>query len=109
MSGVLSQIKEMKQNLEEESKELQKTRYQIESLLKSLTETQYEFYKRMENEQLEMRHIVMSTLERMVQMVERQRMEFEDQMSMMKKQAASAQEEVLFLLSKHQELSKPSK
>lgn len=109
MSGVLLQIKELKQNLEEESQELQKTRYQIESLLKNLTETQYESYKRMENEQLEMRHIVMSTLERMLQMVERQRMEFEDQMSMMKKQAASAQEEVLFLLSKHQELRKPSK
>jgi DNA-binding transcriptional MerR regulator len=109
MSDVLSQIKELKQNIDEEAQELQKTRYQIESLLENLTETQYAFYKRMENEQLEMRHMVMSTLERMLQMVERQRMEFDDQMSMMKKQAASAQEEVLFLLSKLQELRLPSK
>jgi hypothetical protein len=45
----------------------------------------------------------------MTQMVERQRMEFEDQMSMMKKQTDSAQEEVLLLLSKHQGLRQPSK
>jgi hypothetical protein len=109
MSDVLSQIKELKQNITEEGQELQKTRYQIENLLINLTETQHDFYKRMENEQVEMRHIVMSTLERMVQMIERQRMEFEDQMSMMKKQATSTQEEVLSLLSKHQELRYLSK
>jgi len=109
MSDVLSQIKELKQNITEEGQELQKTRYQIENLLMNLTETQHDFYKRMENEQVEMRHIVMSTLERMVQMIERQRMEFEDQMSMMKKQATSTQEEVLSLLSKHQELRYLSK
>ena len=109
MSEVLSQIKELKQNLGEEAQELQKTRYQIESLLNNHAETQYAFYKRIENEQVEMRHIVMSTLERMVQMFERQRMEFEDQMSMMNKQAAEAQEEVLIQLRKHQELQKLSK
>jgi DNA-binding transcriptional MerR regulator len=103
MSDVMFQIKEMKQNMLAEAQELQKTRYQIESLVKNLTETQYEFYKRMENEQVEMRHMVMSTLERMAQMVERQNMEFEEQMAMLKKQATTAQEEVLFLLSKHQE------
>jgi len=109
MSDVLSQIKELRQNITEEGQELQKTRCQIENLLMNLTETQHDFYKRMENEQVEMRHIVMSTLERMVQMIERQRMEFEDQMSMMKKQATSTQEEVLSLLSKHQELRYLSK
>ena len=103
MSDVMFQIKEMKQNMLLEAQELEKTRYQIESLVKNLTEAQYEFYKRMENEQVEMRHMVMSTLERMAQMVERQSMEFEDQMAMLKKQAATAQEEVLFLLSKHHE------
>ena len=109
MSDVLTQIKELKRNIGEEAQELQKTRYQIESLLNNLAETQYEFYKRMDKEQVEMRHMVMSALERMVQMVERQRMEFEDQMSMMKKQTDSAQEEVLLLLSKHQGLRQPSK
>ena len=109
MSEVLSQIKELKQNLGDEAQELQKTRYQIESLLNNHTETQYAFYKQIENEQVEMRHIVMSTLERMVQMIERQQMEFEDQMSMMNKQAAEAQEEVLIQLRKHQELQKLSK
>ena len=42
-------------------------------------------------------------------MIERQQMEFEDQMSMMNKQAAEAQEEVLIQLRKHQELQKLSK
>ena len=63
----------------------------------------------MDKEQVEMRHMVMSALERMVQMVERQRMEFDDQMSMLKNQSASVQEEVLCLLNKHQELQQPSK
>ncbi len=100
MIDALIQIKEMKQNMLEEAQELQKTRYQIESLVKNLTETQYEFYKRMENEQVEMRHMVMSTLERMAQMVERQNMEFKEQMAMLERQATTAQEEVMFLLSK---------
>lgn len=109
MSDVSKQIKELKQNMGEEAHELQKTRYQIESLLKNHTETQHEFYKRMENEQLEMRHMVMSTLERIVQMVERQRMEFDEQMCVMKKQAASAQDELLYLLNKQQEIRQSSK
>ncbi len=100
MLDVISQIKEMKQNMLEEAQVLQKTRYQIESLVKNLTETQYEFYKRMEHEQVEMRHMVMSTLERMAQMVERQNMEFKEQMVMLERQATTAQEEVMFLLSK---------
>lgn len=109
MSDVLTQIKELKRNIGDEAQELEKTRYQIEGLLRNFTETQYEFYKRMESEQVEMRHLVMSNLDRMTEMVERQRKEFDDQMYMLKKQATSAQEEVLFLLSKHQELRQPSK
>lgn len=103
MLDVISQIKEMKQNMLNEAKELQKTRNQIENLVKNLTETQYEFYKRMENEQIEMRHIVMSSLERMAQMIERQSMEFEEQIAMLKKHATTAQEEVMLILCKHQE------
>jgi DNA-binding transcriptional MerR regulator len=109
MSDVLTQIKELKRNIGDEAQELEKTRYQIEGLLRNFTETQYEFYKRMESEQVEMRHLVMSNLDRMTEMVERQRKEFDDQMYMLKKQTTSAQEEVLFLLSKHQELRQPSK
>lgn len=103
MTDVVFQIKEMKQNMLEEVQELQKNRCQIENLVKNLAETQYEFYKRMEYEQVEMRHMVMSTLERMAQMVERQNREFEEQMAMLEKQATTAREEVLFLLRKYHE------
>lgn len=103
MKDVLINIEMMKQNIAQESEELQKNRYQIESLIKHLNEMQYEFYKRMECEQAEMRHMVMSTLERMTQMVERQRMEFEEHMTVLKKQSSVAQEELLYLLSKHNE------
>ena len=103
MANVLSQIKDLKQTMNEEVQEIQKTQFQIEGLLNNLTETQYEFYKRMENEQLEMRHMLISTLERMTNMLEQQNMEFRCQIDTLKKQAASAQDEMLGLLNKQQE------
>ena len=103
MANVLSQIKDLKQTMNEEVQEIQKTQFQIEGLLNNLNETQYEFYKKMENEQLEMRHMVISTLERMTNMLEQQNMEFRCQIDTLKKQAASAQDEMLGLLNKQQE------
>jgi DNA-binding transcriptional MerR regulator len=103
IANVLSQINDLKQTMNEEVQEIQKTQYQIDKSLNNLIETQYEFYKRMENEQLEMRHMVISTLERMTCMLEQQNMEFKCQIDTLKKQAASAQDEMLELLNKKQE------
>lgn len=103
IANVLSHIKDLKQTMSEEAQEIQKKQYEIEGLLNKLTETQYEFYKRLANEQVEMRHIVISTLERMTCMFEQQNMEFRCQIDTLKKQAASAQDEMLLLLNKQQE------
>ncbi len=89
--------------MSEEAQEIQKKQYEIEGLLNKLTETQYEFYKRIENEQVEVRHIVISTLECMTCMVEQQNMEFRCHIDTLKKQAVSAQDEMLVLLNKQQE------
>ena len=103
IANVLSHIKDLKQTMSEEAQEIQKKQYEIEGLLNKLTETQYEFYKRLANEQVEMRHIVISTLERMTCMVEQQNMEFRCHIDTLKKQAVSAQDEMLVLLNKKQE------
>ena len=103
IANVLSQIKDLKQTMNEEVQEIQKTQYQIDKSLNNLIETQCEFYKRMESEQVEMRHVVLSTLERMALMIEQQNKEFRYQIDMLKKQAASAQDEMLVLLNKQQE------
>ena len=103
IANVLSQIKDLKQNMNEEVQEIQKTQYQIDKSLNNLIETQCEFYKRMESEQVEMRHVVSSTLERMALMIEQQNMEFRCYVDTLKKQAASAQDEMLVLLNKQQE------
>jgi DNA-binding transcriptional MerR regulator len=103
IANVLSHIKDLKQTMSEEAQEIQKKQYEIQGLLNKLTETQYEFYKRIENEQVEVRHIVISTLERMTCMVEQQNMEFRCHIDTLKKQAVSAQDEMLVLLNKQQE------
>ena len=103
IANVLSHIKDLKQTMSEEAQEIQKKQYEIEGLLNKLTETQYEFYKRIENEQVEVRHIIISTLERMTCMVEQQNMEFRCHIDTLKKQAVSAQDEMLVLLNKQQE------
>jgi len=103
IANVLSEIKDLKQTMNEEVQEIQKTQYQIDKSLNNLIETQCEFYKRMESEQVEMRHVVLSTLERMALMIEQQNKEFRYQIDMLKKQAASAQDEMLVLLNKQQE------
>jgi DNA-binding transcriptional MerR regulator len=103
IANVLSQINDLKQTMNEEVQEIQKTQYQIDKSLNNLIETQCEFYKRMESEQAEMRHVVLSALERMALMIEQQNMEFRCQIDTMKNQAASAQDEMSVLLNKQQE------
>jgi DNA-binding transcriptional MerR regulator len=103
IANVLSQIKDLKQTMNEEVQEIQKTQYQIDKSLNNLIETQYEFYKRMESEQVEIRHVVLSTLERMADMIKEQNWEFKCQIDTLRKQAASAQDEMLVLLNKQQE------
>ena len=103
IANMLTQIIDLKQTTNEEAQGIQKTQYEIVSLLNKLNETQYEFYKRIENEQVEMRHIIVSTFERMACMVEQQNAEFRCQIDMLKKQAESARDEMMVLLNKKQE------
>ena len=103
IANVLSEIKDLKQTMNEEVQEIQKTQYQIDKSLNNLIETQCEFYKRMESEQVEIRHVVLSTLERMADMIKEQNWEFKCQIDTLRKQAASAQDEMLVLLNKQQE------
>jgi DNA-binding transcriptional MerR regulator len=103
VAEVLSQLNELKQNMSDQSQELKQARYQVEYLLKELSEVQRDIYKRIENDQAKMKEMVMSTLDRMEHMAMRQNKEIDYQLSAMNEQAAITQKEVMALLKQQYE------
>ena len=103
MSDIYLQIKELNQKINEEAQELKKTRYQLETLIKDILDTQHDFYKRMESEQAVMKHMLMSSLDQMAQMTISQNTEFGYQIDTIKKQASLAQDEILVLMRNQKE------
>jgi hypothetical protein len=84
-------------------------RYQLEGMIKNVTEAQYEFIRQMENEQKEIRSVMMINLERLTVMSERNNAIFQEQLYMLNKQTSTDREELMMLISKqyeHQKLSK---
>jgi DNA-binding transcriptional MerR regulator len=94
------ELKKIQDSILRESKELERTKRLIQDMLKRLEQSQQEFYKRVEQERIEIREIALSSIERMTQMVERSSYQFEEQMAMFRKQMAVSQEEMIGVLNK---------
>ena len=105
----MNEIKNIKQALSNEAVQLQKMKYEIEEMFKNITEAQHEFNRQMENEQKEMRSIMMMNLERLTVMSEQNNAIFQEQLYKLNKQTSTDREELMMLISKQYEQQKLSK
>lgn len=109
LEDILNEIENIRQTLSIEAIQLQEMRYQLEGMVKSVTETQYEFIRQIENEQKEMRSFMMMNLERLTVMSEQNNAVFQDQLYMLNKQTSTDREELMKLISQQYEQQKLSR
>lgn len=109
LEGILNELENIRQRISIEAIQLQEMRDQLEGLVKSFTETQYEFIRQIEVEQKEMRSFMMVNLERLTVLSEQNNAVFQDQLYMLSKQKSIDHEELMNMLSKQYEQQKLSR
>lgn len=97
---VIGEVKQIREGISKELKEIEYTKHQIQDMLNKLEDRQQELYKRLEYEREELRHMTMSSIERLTQMVEQRNWQLEEQFQVFRKEMSSIQEQMMTVLTK---------